>query len=238
MQSELIIDGRPVFIRYKRIKNLNLRLVRQPEHPEGAIMISAPMRMSEARIAEFVRSKADWITKQQAKLSKRPAPAPVVYEEGAPFALWGEAYPLRLRHVTRGQGVHFADGQWHMAVRQDAVDEKKAKLMEAAYRDILVQEAEARLQEWSKTMRLDEQGLTPQGLGAQKMTSRWGSCHVSRRTIKLNSELARKPVAMLEYVLVHELVHLFERGHNARFYGLMDRYLPDWEDKRRQLNAS
>jgi predicted metal-dependent hydrolase len=238
MQSERLIDGRPVFIRYKRIKNLNLRLVRQPAHPEGAIMISAPMRMSEARIAEFVRSKADWITKQQTKLAARPAPAPVMYEEGAPFALWGEAYPLRLRHATRGQGVHFADGQWHMAVRQDAADEKKAKLMEAAYRDILVQEAETRLQEWSQTMRLDEQGLTPQGLAAQKMSSRWGSCHVSRRTIKLNSELARKPVAMLEYVLVHELVHLFERGHNARFYGLMDRYLPDWQDKRRALNTS
>ena len=238
MQLERLIDGRPVFIRHKRIKNLNLRLVRQPAYPEGAIIVSAPIRMSEARIAEFVRSKADWITKQQAKLAARPSPAPVVYEEGAPFALWGARYPLRLTHATRGQGVHFADGQWHMVVRQDAAEGKKAKLMEAAYRDILVQEASRLLQDWSQIMRLDEQGLSPQGLAAQKMTSRWGSCHVSRRTIKLNSELARKPVAMLEYVVVHELVHLFERGHNARFYGLMDRYLPDWQDKRRALNAS
>lgn len=238
MQIEMLIDGRPALITYKRVKNLNLRLARQPAYPDGVMLISAPMRISQALIAAFIRSKADWITKQQEKLASRPAPEPIVYEDGAPFALWGETYPLRLRHVSRGQGVQIVDGQWHMAVRDGAPNEKKAKLMEAAYREILLQEAADRMAEWTKIMRLDEQGLTPQGLAAQKMTSRWGSCHVSRRTIKLNSELARKPKAMLEYVLVHELVHLFERGHNARFYALMDSFLPDWKAARQQLNAS
>jgi predicted metal-dependent hydrolase len=120
-----------------------------------------------------------------------------------------------------------------MRVREDASDDKKAALMEVAYRDALINHTEPLMAQWAETM-----GVQPGALKTQRMTSRWGSCHISKGVIKLNSELARKPKYMLEYVLVHELVHLFERGHNARFYGLMDRFLPDWKSRKAALNNS
>ena len=159
-------------------------------------------------------------------------PAPVSYAADTLHPLWGVAYPLRITHVGRGQKAVFDGSVWHLYVRADAPPEKRASLLEVAYKQQLIAKAAPLMACWADVM-----GVVPQELKTQRMTSRWGSCHVSRGVIKLNSELARKDVALLEYVLVHELVHLFERGHNARFYGLMDKYLPDWKARKQRLNA-
>ena len=79
-------------------------------------------------------------------------------------------------------------------------------------------------------------GVTITGFRVRRMKTRWGSCNTRARRISLSTELAQRSPACLEYVLVHELVHLLERGHNARFYGYLDRFLPDWRERRALLN--
>lgn len=232
MEKQLHIAGHAVSLRHKRVKNINMRLTPSAAQPRGVVCLSAPRHVSMQQITDFVTAKSDWLAKQQDKLAARPVPKVFLYEDGEAHALWGQAYPLRVAYVSRGQGVSFDGTQWHMRVRADAPLDKKASLMEAAYQTMLLQTAQPLMQKWARVMQVQ-----PQGLKMQKMKSRWGSCHVSKRLIKLNSELARKPVALLEYVLVHELVHLFERGHNARFYGLMTRFLPDWQTRKAKLNG-
>lgn len=229
MDKQVEIAGHRVIIRRKRVKNMNMRLLFGADGP--VVFISAPRFVPMREIAAFVTEKSDWIDKGMAKLAAR-TPAPVCYEADTLHTLWGAAYPLRITHVGRGQKAVFDGTAWHLRVRADAPPEKKAALMEAAYRQALIDKARPLMAHWADVM-----GVQPQQLKTQKMRSRWGSCHVSRGIIKLNSELARRPEEQLEYVLVHELVHLFERGHNARFYGFMDKYLPDWKARKQRLNA-
>ena len=230
MEKQVEIVGHRVLIRYKRVKYLNMRLQMTPEG--GLICISAPRRVSMREIADFVIEKRDWINKSLAKLAAS-APKALSYEAGTLHPLWGQNYPLRIEEVGRGQNAYFDGAAWQVRVCPDATDEKKAGLMEAAYRRDLLERAEPLMMQWA-----DKMELHPQQLKTQKMRSRWGSCHVTRGVIKLNSELARRPMEQMEYVLVHELVHLFERGHNARFYGLMDKYLPDWRARKQRLNST
>lgn len=229
METETILAGHRVIIRRKRVKNMNMRL--QGGSDGVLVRISAPARVSMQEIAAFVAEKSAWIKRNSAKLAAR-APAPVSYEADTLHALWGAAYPLRVTHVGRGQKAAFDGTAWQLRVRADAPPEKMAALLEAAYKQELIDKATPLMARWADAM-----GVRPQELKTQKMSSRWGSCHVSRGIIKLNSELARKDEALLEYVLVHELVHLFERGHNARFYGFMDKYLPDWKARKQRLNT-
>lgn len=229
METETTIAGHRVIIRRKRVKNMNMRL--QGGADGVLVCISAPARVPLREIVAFVTEKSAWINRNSAKLAAR-APAPVSHAAGSLHPLWGTAYPLRVTHVGLGQKAAFDGTAWQLCVRADAPDEKKTALMEAAYKQELIDKAAPLMARWADAM-----GLAPQELKAQKMTSRWGSCHVSRGIIKLNTELARKDAALLEYVLVHELVHLFERGHNARFYGFMDKYLPDWKARKQQLNT-
>ena len=229
MQTETVIAGHRVIIRRKRVKNMNMRL---QDGADGVLVcISAPTRVPLQEIASFVTEKSDWITRNSAKLAAR-APKLISYEAGSLHPLWGASYPLRVSHVGRGQKAVFDGLIWQLYVRADAPPEKRAALLEVAYKQQLIAKAAPLMERWADAM-----DVRPQELKTQKMSSRWGSCHVSRGIIKLNSELARKDEALLEYVLVHELVHLFERGHNARFYGFMDKYLPDWKARKQRLNA-
>ena len=221
--------GHRVLIRRKRVKNMNMRL---HAGADGVLVnISAPRHVSLQEINAFVIEKSDWIARNSAKLAER-APAPVSYAADTLHPLWGAIYPLRISHVARGQKAVFDGTAWQLCVRADEPPEKRAALLETAYKQELIAKATPLMARWA-----DEMGVLPQELKTQKMSSRWGSCHVSRGIIKLNSELARKDEALLEYVLVHELVHLFERGHNARFYGFMNQYLPDWKSRKQRLNA-
>ena len=230
MEKQMEIAGHLVIICYKRVKHINMRLQATPQG--GLVSISAPRRVTMREIAAFVTEKTAWIEKNMAQLAAR-APKALSYEEGALHLLWGEAYPLKIEQVRRGQGADFDGAAWHLRIRTAATADEKAALMEAAYKRALLSVTEPLMAQWAAKM-----GVRPQQLKTQKMRSRWGSCQVTRCVIKLNSELARRPQEQLEYVLVHELVHLFERGHNARFYGFMDKFLPDWRARKQRLNAT
>ncbi len=115
--------------------------------------------------------------------------------------------------------------------RNDHTSENRVLTLTAYYRVDLKTRIEMSISHWQDTI-----GVTANGWGVKKMKTRWGSCNIGAKRIWLNLELVKKPPECLEYVLVHELVHLLERKHNKRFKAYMDKYLPDWRERRERLN--
>jgi len=103
--------------------------------------------------------------------------------------------------------------------------------LERWYRSQLKQQISELLLHWQPIMQVQASDF-----GVRKMKTRWGSCNIRTKKIWLNFDLVKKSPQSLEYVVVHELTHLYERYHNARFYALMDKFLPDWSERRHRLN--
>jgi predicted metal-dependent hydrolase len=207
--------------------NINLKIV----PPDGQVHVSAPLGTRVQTIEAFIGEKRAWIEKHQNRLrAQKPQPR-LSFEEAETHQLWGQNYCLRLRETNRRPHVALQGDDIVMYVRATTTQEQRRELLEAWYRTQIKEKATPMMADWAARM-----NVSPRGLYVQKMKTRWGSCNIRRATIRLNSELARKPLALLEYVVVHELVHLFERYHNARFYRLMDEFLPDWTLKRQALN--
>lgn len=150
----------------------------------------------------------------------------------------GEVVVSAPRHVPESAIAAFvADKAAWIAKHQERIAGRPPPLQPGpeaeALRRHLKSMAPPMVEHWAKVM-----GLATPDVGVRRMTSRWGTCNTQTARITLNLELARRDVALVEYVIVHELAHLFERGHNALFYAVMDLYLPDWRQRRRALNAS
>lgn len=150
----------------------------------------------------------------------------------------GEVVVSAPRHVPDATIAAFVAGKaaW-IAKHQERIAVQPLPLQPGpeseALRRQLKRDAPPLVAEWAATM-----GLATPDIVIRRMTSRWGTCNIRAARITLNLELARRDPDLLEYVVVHELAHLIERGHNARFYAVMDRYLPDWRSRRRALNGN
>lgn len=176
----LDVDGMPVRLIRKRIKNVNLRVM----PPDGRVEVSAPFTLSSSEIVSIVRKKRAWIEVKQAQIAQSPA------------ARAARAMPEEI-------------AEWRMVVQACAP---------------------ALVAAWEPIMKVKAGKLV-----YRNMTSRWGSCQPSTGRICLNIRLALYPPECLEYVVVHELCHLLERGHGPRFKSLMDSFMPDWRKRRDKL---
>ena len=129
-------------------------------------------------------------------------------------------------HVRQGK-----ENYLQLWIRPNTTTLNKAKVVQAFYRQQLAEEVPKLLDKW-----LPRMAVQLQDWRVKQMKTKWGSCNIEASRLWLNLELAKKPHACLEYVLVHELVHLLERNHNARFMSYMDQFLPDWRERRELLN--
>ena len=120
-----------------------------------------------------------------------------------------------------------------LRIRRGTSAEERQELLTSWYRERLREQVPGLLAKWQPRL-----GVTVAEVRIRRMKTRWGSCNASARRIWLNSELAKKPDACLEYILVHEMVHLLERHHNERFRELMDRLIPTWRMRREELNRA
>jgi predicted metal-dependent hydrolase len=212
----------------KAIKHCYIRVDRS----DGQVRVSAPMHMSDAAIRTAVVSRHAWIVKRQRSAQRRVDHRALEFVAGEPVLVFGVAHRLNIVESTRTPRIEVADGQLlSMCVRPGTSREQSAELLEQWYRSQLRLTIPELIRQWEPMM-----GVQVHAWGIRRMRTRWGSCNTRAQRIWLNLELARRPLRCLEYVLVHEMAHLHERGHNARFYGLMDRYLPDWRDVRALLN--
>jgi len=119
----------------------------------------------------------------------------------------------------------------HLQVRPGADKDKKREIMDVWYREQLKEESGQFIEKWERVI-----GVTVDGFFVQSMKTKWGSANPENGTIRLNTELAKKPKQCLEYLVVHEMVHLLEATHNHRFQALMDRFMPRWHLHRQELN--
>lgn len=228
--SKVKLEGIEIEIIKKKVKNINLTVL----PPDGKVRISAPMRASEERILEFVRTKMDWIRKHQEKIQKRaerPEAKSLEYVTGDIVFLWGKEYILEVHSGYRNQ-VRYDNEKIKLTVEQDSTAESRERILNEWYRGKLKKEIPPLVEKWKRTI-----GVFPEDWGVKNMKTRWGTCNIRDKRIWLNLQLAKKPSECLEYVVVHELVHLLEKNHNAVFYGHMDFFLPEWKGIRNQLNG-
>lgn len=201
--------------------------------PDGAVRVAAPRRMAEDTVRSFVISRLGWIVRKRAEFASREVrplqqlvSGEVHYFQGLPHVLEvteSAGRPLVSRCESTLQ-LRIAPGG-DAAARLRALDRWYRREL-ATQLDVLVSAWEARL------------GIKVAEVRIRQMRTRWGSCNARARRICLNLDLIRKSPRCLEYVLVHELAHFFERRHSQRFYGLMDELLPEWRACRAELKRS
>ncbi len=211
----------------KRIKNIHLSVY----PPAGRVRISAPNWMDLEAIRLFAISKLAWIRKQQQKLREQVRETPREYLDRESHFVWGRRYLLQIVDDRQGPPVELTPGKMVLRVRPDATVERKRAIVDEWYREQIKQAAPDLIAKWEPIL-----GVKVSAFFVQKMKTLWGSCNVRRRTLRLNSELAKKPPECLEYIVVHEMVHLLERSHGPRFVALMDQHLPKWRSCKADLN--
>jgi len=208
-----------VEVLYKDIKNVHLRVF----PPDGRVRVSAPRRMPASALRTILEDKRAWIEAKRAKMQAQEAVAPWNFEDGEVHDVWGVPHRLQVVERVGRARVTMGEGVLTLVVPLDTERERRGEILERWYRRNIEQSLHDLLPRWEARM-----GVSVTKVQVRRMKTRWGSCSTGKRTIRLNTELARRPPECLEYVLVHELTHLHEPSHNRRFYALMDRYLPTW----------
>lgn len=222
------VSGITIDVVRKDIKNAHLAVY----PPSGRVRIAAPLRMSDQAIRLMAISKLAWIRKHQNHIAQQPREAPREYVRGESHYFQGRRYLLR---VSEGPGKHrveLKNGRYMVVhVHRGASTAAKDRTMREWYRWQVKALASPLFAKWAPII-----GVAPTQWGVKVMRTKWGSC-TPAGNIWLNLELAKKPQRCLEYIVVHELVHLLERTHNERFIAHMNSFMPQWRARRKELNA-
>ncbi len=222
----LEIDGIQADITWKKIKNCYIRLL----PPDGRVQISAPHRMSSKAVQALFFERLDWIRDRQKVIRNRPVPQQLEYLEGEEHFYLGAPYRLQLQHSYRRRQPSISGNNLFLYLKAQGTSEYREQVLQQWYRHELEKIVPPLLKKWEPIL-----GVKVSEWRIRKMKTRWGTCNTVAHRIWLNQELIKKPYACIEYVLVHELIHLLEPSHNSRFYHLMDHYLPGWQHQRAQL---
>lgn len=227
MITDLKIDNIPVQIVRKNIKYIHITIL----PPSGRVKISAPLRVDINTIKTFATSKIEWIKKHQKMMRQRVLQIPKEYFDPENRYLWGKPYQLKVEEKNSVPAIFCQQNTLLLQIRPGANQAKREHLINAWYRQQLKDAATPLILKWEPLMEVKVEGLS-----VQKMKTRWGSCNILSKSIRLNTELISKVPECLEYVVVHEMVHLLERTHNSRFKNLMDHFLPTWRLCHAELN--
>ncbi|MDD3174445.1 MAG: SprT family zinc-dependent metalloprotease [Herbinix sp.] len=224
----LIINGIQIELEKKRIKNMYMRI--QP--PEGRVRISAPYGMKEENIRSFVLSKLDWIEEQQGKVQQSAIHQELEYVSGEEIYVWGRKLSLQVNEQELYTSMDISQYHIVLYVKSGSTTKQREKVVSTWYKKALQQEIPSLISKWEMII-----GVKSSGFCIRDMKTRWGTCNIRTKKICLNLQLAKKPPKCLEYVIVHELVHLLEKSHNHIFKGYMDKYLPQWRAIKKELNG-
>lgn len=224
----LTVNGIDVQVIRKAIKNLHLAVY----PPDGRVRVAVPTHVTDDNVRLAIISRLAWIRKQQKDFAEQPRQSERQYISGECHYFQGKRCRLELIERTGKHEIKLQQsGRLQMYVAVDTSIANREKLLDQWYRCELKKIIPELLLKWEPAV-----GKSATQWGTKKMKTKWGSCNIEAKRIWLNLELAKKPIECLEYILVHELVHLHERCHNDRFRQLMDRYLPSWRQRRDLLN--
>ena len=227
--KQIDVGGIPVDVVFKKIKNIHLSV----HPPTGRVRISAPRWMNIDTIRVYAISKIDWIRKHQKKFQEQAREANREYIDRESHYVWGKRYLLKVNEENHPPSVELKHNQMILTVRPKSTIAKREAVVTAWYREQIAHAVVPLLTNWEPVL-----GVKVSAVHVRRMKTLWGSCTPKKRTIRLNTELAKKPPECLEYVLVHELVHILEPSHNARFVSLMDKFMPQWRHIRDELNRA
>jgi predicted metal-dependent hydrolase len=218
----------PIEVSFKDIKNVHLSV----NPPNGSVRISAPRRMTLNTIRVFAISKLGWIKQQQVKLKEQERETPREYLNRESHYLWGKRYLLRVIEHDHSPSIELQHSRLLLRVPVGTDQQKMQLIVAQWYRNQIKTAIRPVITRWASIM-----GVEVSGFHVQRMKTKWGSCNHITGTIRVNTELAKKPKECLEYIVVHEMVHLIEPTHNRRFISIMDRFMPNWRFQRDQLNS-
>src|SRR5262249_10731234 len=193
----------------------------------------SPSRMSLNTIRVFAIAKLGWIKQQQKKLQGQERETRREYVERESHYVWGKRYLLKVIEGHAAPSVALQHRWMLLRVRPGTDAKKKRAIVEAWYRWQLKQAVPPLIARWEPLM-----GVKVERFFVQRMKTKWGSCNHDAHSIRLNTELAKKPWECLEYIVVHEMAHVLEPTHNARFVALLNQCMPQWQFYRDQLNRS
>ena len=212
---------------FKDIKNIHLSVY----PPDGKVRISAPLRMNIDTIRVFAITKLAWIRQQQKKLREQNRETPREYLDRESHYVWGKRYLLNVTENDAAPKIELSHNKIHLQVRPETGQERKQAIIEEWYRETIKDLIQSLIIKWEPII-----GVKVERFFVQRMKTKWGSCNPAARSIRLNTDLAKKPPECLEYIVVHEMTHLLEPTHNNRFISLMDYFLPKWRFYKDELN--
>jgi hypothetical protein len=227
MVTQLKLGDIAVDVVLKDIKNVHLSVY----PPMGRVRISAPERLSLDTIRVFAISKLDWIKQQQQRLRGQERGTPREYLDRESHYVWGKRYLLKVVEEQAAPKVEVKHSKMVLRVGLGTNDETKQATVARWHREQIKAVVPDLIANWGPMI-----GVKVEHAFVQKMKTKWESCNPVKRSIRLNTDLAKKPRECLEYIVVHEMVHLLEPTHNAHFVALMDRLMPQWRVRREQLN--
>lgn len=195
--------------------------------------MATPLAVSDEAVRLAVVGKLGWIKRQRARFATQPRQSRREMVSGESHYFQGRRYRLRLiKKAGPPKVIRRNNSTLELQVRPETTVKGRERILQEWYRQHLRQLVPLLLEKWQTVL-----GVRANEFGIKKMKTKWGTCNIAARRIWINLELAKKPVACLEYIVVHELTHLLERNHNERFAAIMDRHLPTWRMSRKELNS-
>ncbi len=228
MSETIQLGTLSIVVTRKDIKHVHLSVY----PPDGRVTLVAPIetRLDVARA--YAISRLGWIRQQQAKLKSQARETPRQFIERESHYLWGRRHLLSVAYRDTKPSVLLDHKHITLTVRPDSDAKKRAEVIHDWHKLLLHEVVPALIEKWQRTLKVKVTGYF-----LQRMKTKWGSCNHRAGNIRLNTELVKKPKDLLEYVIVHEMVHLLEPTHSERFIALMTKHYPTWREARAELNA-
>jgi len=226
--EQITISNIKIDVVRKDIKNIHLAVY----PPTGRVRIAAPLKVNEDAIRLFAISKLGWIKRNQRKFEGQERISPREYKQRESHYFQGRRYLLNIVETDKTQKVVLKNKRFiELHIKSDTPTTKRHEILTEWYRKQFKKQIPAIIDKWEEILkvRVDDWQV-------KQMKTKWGSCNIEKKRIWLNLELAKKPEHCLEYIIVHEMVHLLERHHNDRFLYYMDTHLPNWRQLKTELN--
>ncbi|MGI5825509.1 MAG: M48 family metallopeptidase [Bacillota bacterium] len=222
----MMIDETEIIVEKKNIKNMYIRV-----KSDGTVKVTAPKKVKDDAVRNFVYSRKDWIDSHRQAVLKRQAAEPDK-NNFTRLDLWGKTYPIEIVITNGRPRVEKHENKILLFLDDSADNALKEKTINEWYRGLLKKEVNGIFAECEKIV-----GIKANEWHIRNMKTKWGTCNIKDKRIWLNLQLAKKPPECLRYVIIHELTHLRERGHNSVFKRYMDEYCADWRQIKKILNS-
>ena len=218
--KEIVIEDISVFIIRKPIKNMYLRI----KPPNGRVEITAPRNIREREILDFANRKLSWIRKQRKRMAEKSLSSEKEYQTGDEVFVFGRRCCLEVSATDKKGYVEQNGDRLFLYAKDGSTAQQRERILHEWYRTILKAAVPEILEQCEAIA-----GVSADEWRIKNMRTRWGTCNVRERRIWISLKLAEKPPECLSFVILHELTHLYERGHTRRFYELLTLFCPDWK---------